>query len=234
MDSALEAEAQEHGPVGALSYVGAALVYLGFAAVVVSAAWTTRPLADPGKYQGPSLGLLGIVLVAAALIGRRALAGGVPGKLLCGVGAVVCLSVAVDPTLESIHSLGEGRPMWVLDAYPGMATVGWIIAAVGALLWWIGGGRAREGSAYRWVGVVCCGALVLAALGVRQALVAARYDVPGYPTGLLVWRLLETGVTLVVALSVCGARSFRQWPMLLFGLGLAAHGVRGFIGPSPE
>ena len=234
MDSALEAEAQEHGPVGALSCVGAALAYLGFAAVVVSAAWTTRPLADPGKYQGPSLLVLGVVLVAATLIGRQALAGGALGKLLCGAGAVVCLSVAVDPTLESVGSVSERLPGWVLDAYPGLATVGWIVAAAGALLWWIGGGRARQGSLYRWVALVCSCALVLVALGVRQALVAARYDVPGYPTGLLVWRLLETGVTLVVALSVCGARSFRQWPMLLFGLGLAAHGVRGFIGPSPE
>ena len=96
-----------------------------------------------------------------------------------------------------------------------------------------GGGRAREGGPLRWVATIGCIVLVLVAVGVRHALVAAGYEVPAYQTGLLVWRIVETGVVLTAALSVCGERGFRQWPMLLLGIGLAAHGVRGFVGQPP-
>ncbi len=219
-----------------MAVVGAVLAYAGFAALAVSAGWTTavHPFSEPGLYQRHMFGLVALVLVGGAAIGRGGLAAKTVGKLLCALGAAVCMSVAVDPTLESIGSLGGRLPTWLLDAYPGLATLGWIVAAAGALVWWLSVGRAGEGRLYRSIAIVGTFVLALAAVGLRCALLSAGYDVPAHPTGLLVWRLVETGAVLATAMTVCGERRFSQWPMLIFGIGLAVHAGRGFVGSPLE
>lgn len=233
MDAEPHVDAPERPDSRAPAVLGAVLVYTGLGAMAVSAGWTTavHPFSEPGLYQRHMFGLLALALVGAAAIGRGALAATAAGKLLCALGAAVCMSVAVDPTLESIGSFAEKLPMWLLDVYPGLATIGWIIAALGALLWWLGGGRAGEARLYRGVAAVGTVVLALIALGLRSALLSAGYDVPAHPTGVLVWRLVEAGAVLVTALAVCGARRFGQWPMLIFGLGLGVHVARSFLAP---
>jgi hypothetical protein len=236
MEAAQEADVPERPTGGPLAVMGAALAYTGFAAIAVSAGWTTavHPFSEPGLYQRHMFGLLALVLVGAAAIGRGALTAKTAGKLLCALGAAVCMSVAVDPTLESVGSLGERLPTWLLDAYPGLATLGWIVAAVGALVWWLSVGRAGEARLYRFVVVVGAIVLGVAAVGLRSALLSAGYDVPAHPTGLFVWRVVETGAVLATAMAVCGERRFSQWPMLIFGIGLAVHVGRGFVGSPLE
>jgi hypothetical protein len=213
--------------------VGAAIAYLGFLAIVVSAVWTVQPLPQvtAGKYEHYFTLILALALIAASLVGRARLAATAAGKLLCALGAVVCLSHALDPTFESIPAVAARMPMWIADAYPGLATVGWVLAALGALIWWAGGATEQPAALYRGVAVVCTLLLILATWGVRRGLVAAGYEVPLYGSALIVWRLVEVSATLVVALSVCGQRRFAQWPMLLFGLGLLGHSVRSLLTP---
>ena len=104
MNAAQEADVPERPTGGLLPVVGAVLAYAGFAAIAVSAGWTTavHPFSEPGVYQRHLFGLLALALVGVAIIGRGALAATAAGKLLCALGAAVCVSVAVDPTLESI------------------------------------------------------------------------------------------------------------------------------------
>jgi hypothetical protein len=221
---------------GAAPDIGAALVYLGALAVVVSVIWTTQPLPQvtPGLLERWTTLLLGLALIAASLVGGPRLASAVSGKLLCALGAAVCLSHAIDPTLESLPALAAHFPPWVFDAYPGLPTLGWMLAAVGALIWWAGGGRDEQAGPFRRV-TVTCGLVLMAAIWVlRRLLVGAGYDVPQYGSALIAWRVLEATAILVVAMSVCGERRFGRWPLLLFGLGLAGHVARGFIGGGPS
>ncbi len=236
MNVAQDADAPARPVGGPLALLGAALVYVGFAATAVSAGWTTgvHPFSEPGLYQRHIFGLLALALAGVAIIGRGPLAAKAVGKLLCALGAAACMSVAVDPTLESIGSLSEKLPMWLLDAYPGLATLGWIVAVLGVLVWWCSTGNAGQGRLYRAVAVVATVALAFVALGLRSALLSVGYDVPAHPTGVVVWRLVESGAVLVTAMAVCGERKFGQWPMLIFSIGLAAHVARGFLSPPPE
>jgi len=212
---------------------GAAVTYLGLGALVASAVWTVAPLAAQGRFEGPMIGLVGLVLVGAGAIGRRRFAGSTPGKLLCALGAGLCLRVAVDPTLESIPALGKALPSWAAPAYPGLATLGWVLAALGAAIWWLGSRAAGGASPYRGVTVVCGALLVGVTAGVGSALAAAGYEVPRADNGLLVWRLIEAMTVLMVAMSISGARGFAQWPLLLFGAGLVGHAVRTFVSHPP-
>jgi len=215
------------------SAVGAAIVYVGFLAIVVSAVWTTQPLPQvtAGSHEHYFALLLAAALIIASLAGRARLAATTAGKLLCALGAVVCLSHALDPTFESIPAIAARMPMWIADAYPGLATVGWVIAALGGLIWWAAGATNERAALYRRVAVVCTLLLIFATWGVRRGLVAAGYEVPLYGSALIAWRLVEVSASLTVTLSVCGQRRFAHWPMLLFGLGLLAHSVRSILTP---
>jgi len=212
-------------------WIGAVVAHLGFLALAASTAWTTMPLTPLGLFERYMVGLVGLILVAAAAAGRSRFAGALPGKLLCALGAGICLRLAVDPTLEKLPGLGEALPMWVLDAYPGLATAGWMLAALGALIWGLGGGRAGDSGTYPGTAAIAGAALVVATLVVGAALRAAGYEVPMQGNLLLVWRVVEVVVTLVVALSVCGRRGFGPWPMVLLGIGLLGHVARTFIAP---
>jgi hypothetical protein len=215
-------------------WIGVAITYLGFAAIVVSAAWTTQPLPQvtAGSKEHYFTALLGAVLVAAGAIGRARLARRVAGKLLCALGAAVCLSHSLDPMLETIPAIAAHMPRWLADSYPGLATIGWIVAALGGLIWWAGGAVDVEAGLFRRVAVTVTLLLLFVTWGVRQALVAAGYEVPLYGSQLIAWRIVEIAATLVVAMSVSGERRFAHWPMLLFGLGLLAHSARSFL-PAP-
>ena len=213
-------------------WVGAALVHLGFVAVAVSTVWTAQPLAPLGLHERYMIGLVGAVIVASALVSRR-LASSTPGKLLCALGAGMCLRIAVDPTLESIPALGSALPMWALNAYPGLSTFGWIVAVFGAVIWWLGGGRADDARPYRGVAIVAGLALMVVTLCVGTALRAAGYEVPTYDNMVLIWQTLGVVMTLVVAMSVCGGRGVGRWPLIVFGLALVGHFARTFIGQPP-
>jgi hypothetical protein len=195
-------------------------------ALAASAAWTAMPLSALGLRERYMVGLVGLVLLAAAALGRTRLAASTPGKLLCGLGAGVCLRVAVDPTIEKLPGLSQAVPMWVLDAYPGLPTVGWLLAGVGALIWWLGGGRAGDASPYRATALVAGVVLAAATVATGAALRAAGYEVPTQGNLLLIWRALEVVVILTVALSVSGRRGFGPWPMVALGLGLLGHVAR--------
>ena len=214
-------------------WVGAALVHVGFAAVAVSTVWTAQPLAPLGLHERHVIALVALVLIAAAAIGRGRLASSTPGKLLCALGAGMCLRIAVDPTFEKIPSLGSALPMWALNAYPGLPTVGWVLAVLGALIWWLGGGRPEDARPYRGVaGVV--GAVLMVVTGVvGTALRGAGYEVPVYDNMLLIRQTVGVVVMLVVAMSVCGRRGFGPWPMVLLGAGLLGHVIRTFVAPPP-
>ena len=214
-------------------WAGAALVHVGFVAVAVSTVWTTQPLTPLGLFERYMIALVALVLIAAGTLGRGRLASGTPGKLLCALGAGMCLRIAVDPTLEKIPALGSALPMWVLNAYPGLPTVGWIVAALGALIWWLGGGTADDARPYRGVAIVSGLALMVVTLVVGTALRAAGYEVPTYDNMVLIWRTVEAVVTLVVAMSVCGGRGLGRWPLIVFGLALIGHFLRTGIGQPP-
>ncbi|MBM3471745.1 MAG: hypothetical protein FJX75_00565 [Armatimonadetes bacterium] len=214
-------------------WAGAALVHVGFAALAVSTVWTAQPLTALGLYERYAIALVGAILVVFALVSRGRLASSTPGKLLCALGAGMCLRIAVDPTFEKIPTIGSALPMWALNAYPGLPTVGWLLAGLGALVWWLGGGRADDARPYRGVAVVAGLVLMAVTLVVGAALRAAGYEVPMYDNMLLIWQTLGVVVTLVVAMSVCGRRGFGPWPMVLLGAGLLGHVIRTFIAPPP-
>lgn len=223
--------------------VGVVLVTLGFLAIAVSAVWTTQPLpgTTAGKYEHPFGLLLGLALILGALLGRARLAGATAGKLLCALGAAVCLSHALDPTLESISALAARMPAWMADAYPGLPTLGWIVAAVGALVWWAGGEGDDRAALYRRVTTVGALLLIVVAWGTRRALIGGSaavhptqpYEIPSYQTALIVWHVIQTAAVLIVTMSVCGRRRFATWPLLLFGLALVGHSVRNLLIPPP-
>ncbi|MGQ9733152.1 MAG: hypothetical protein ACUVX8_17990 [Candidatus Zipacnadales bacterium] len=213
--------------------LGVLLAYAGFAGVLASAIWTTQVLPPFGMFERYSLGLLGLILVMAGIVGQARLAASLPGKLLCALGAAACLRVGGDPTLEmAFPTLAHNVPMWILNAYPGLATVGWIVAGLGALIWWVAGGSSTAGI-YRSVTVVCALVLSIVAMLVHLLLTAAGYEVLRYDAGLLCWRLVEVAVILVVTLSLSGERAMGPAPLILFGIGLLGHVVRTFLGGTP-
>jgi hypothetical protein len=233
MSATTQAEAAGRSLNPAAMAVGSVLAHVGFAALAVSTVWTTMPLSPLGLHERYMLALAGLVLVVGGAVGRSRLAGSTPGKLLCALGAGMCLQIAVDPTLEKLPGIGPRLPMWVADAYPGLATAGWALAALGALIWWLGGGSAGDVRRYRGVAAVSGLALIIVTVGVWTALKAAGYEVPGYDNGLLIWRIVQVTVGLVVAMSVSGRRGYGPWPMMLLGAGLLGHVVRTFIGQPP-
>jgi hypothetical protein len=211
--------------------VGAAIAYLGFAALGASAVWTVAPLTPHGLFERHMVAFAGLVLVAAGALGRGRLAASLTGKLLCALGAGLCLRLAVDPTFESLPSVGSALPMWAMNAYPGLPTVGWIVAALGTALWALGGGQGGELSPYRGAAVVVVLLLALVTVAVRLALAAAGYEVPGYENGLLIWRLVEAGLTMLMALTASGGRCFGPGPLTLLGLALIGHAAHAFLAP---
>ncbi len=221
------AVAQRTSPV---LWVGAGLAHLGFAALAASTVWTAMPVTPLGLFERYMVALVGLVLVVGGAAGRSRLAGAVPGKLLCALGAGICLRLAVDPTIERLPALSQALPMWVLDAYPGLATAGWILAALGALVWWAGGGTDGESGPYRGLTAAVGALLIAATLAVGAALRAAGYEVPTQGNLLLIWRVVEVVVTVVVVLAVSGRRGFGPWPMALLGTALLAHAARTFVG----
>jgi len=233
MSSTAIAEPAGHVQGSSGSAAGVAITCVGFLAIVVSAVCTTQPLPQvtAGSHEHYFTLLLGVALIAASLAGRARLAATPTGKLLCALGAAVCLSHALDPTFESIPAIAARMPMWAADAYPGLATVGWIIAALGGLVWWTAGATDERAALYRRVMVICTFLLLFATWGVRRGLVAAGYEVPLYGSALIAWRLIEVSAILIVTVSVCGQRRFAHWPMLLFGLGLLGHSVRSILTP---
>ena len=123
MNGSTETGVEAEADGGGLSGFGAVLIHIGLAAIAVSTVWTTRPLAPHGRFESdtlPFLGLhferytlalLGLALLAAAVIGRRRFAAAAPAKLLCALGAAACLRLAVDPTLDRmIPPLEEHSP----------------------------------------------------------------------------------------------------------------------------
>jgi hypothetical protein len=216
-----------------MAWAGAAVAHLGFAAMAVSTVWTAMPLSPLGLFERYMVELVGLVLIAAGTAGRTRLAGSTPGRLLCALGAGMCLRLAVDPTIEKLPALSAKLPMWAIDAYPGLATAGWLLAALGALIWWLGGGKAGDSEPYRGLAALVGLALVAATLAVGAALRAAGYEVPTYDNLLLVWRTVEVVVALVVAVSVSGRRGFGPWPMILLGAGLLGHVARTLLAPPP-
>jgi len=233
MSAATQAESAPVQRSSATLWLGAALTHVGFAALAASTVWTAMPLTQHGSYERFMICFVGAVLVAVALIGGARLASSTPGKLLCALGAGICLRIAVDPTLEKLPALSNALPMWALDAYPGLATVGWIVAALGALVWWLGGGRANDARPYRGIALVGGVLLIGVTLCVGAALKAAGYEVPIHDNLLLVWRTVEVVVTLVVAMSVCGGRGVGRWPLVMLGLALMGHFLRVTLTPPP-
>lgn len=212
-----------------LLLVGAGMVHLGLLALAASAVWTVSPLSPLGLWEHFVLGLVGVVLVGAAIVGRARFAASITGKLLCGLGAGICLRLAVDPTLEDLPAISKALPMWVLNAYPGLPTIGWLLAGIGALVWWMGGGRVGEVGVYRGVAMWVALLVIAAAVVTGTALQMAGYEVPTYDNALLCWRTIETVVTLMVAMSVSGGHALGLWPAVTVGLGILGHVSRALM-----
>ncbi|HJN17150.1 MAG TPA: hypothetical protein QGH10_16710, partial [Armatimonadota bacterium] len=210
------------------------LVYVGLAAIAVSTIWTTNPLAPHGSKEKFTLLLLGVALLAAAAIGRSRFAATTPAKLLCALGVATCMRLAVDPTFESIGSLADTLPMWILDAYPGLGTLGWIVLGIGGSVWCVGGGKSGTDNLFRKAGLISAIALIVVAFSVRAALTAAGYEVPAYSSGLTIYRIIAVAVPLLVIMTVSGERKFAHWPSLIVGLALIGHVARMFMGGGGE
>jgi len=232
MSATVQHEAAGSAPLSVVSAVGNVLVYVGFAAMAVSAVWTAAPGGPERPYEWYTIDRLGLALIAVGAIGGSRFAGSTAGKLLCALGAALCLRVAGEPLLEQVPGLQAVMPQWLADAYPGLATVGWMVAGLGALIWWLGGARAPGASPYAGIAVACGLVLVGATVLVWVGLVAAGYAdrVPAHENGLLIWQLVQMTAILVIAMSVSGGRRFGQWPVILFGAALVGHAVRLFVG----
>lgn len=216
---------------GVPAWVGAAIVFVGLAAIAVSTVWTTDPWIGLGLHERYTLGLLGLALLVVAVIGRNRFASKVPAKLLCALGAAACMRLATYPTLNDyLPGVAEKLPTWLEQSYPNLAIAGSILALVGLIVWGLSTGRWRERSPWETTAAWCVPVLVVVAVAAHLTLKAAGYELYTDDLNRTVWQLAVVGISLGVGLAVCGEKRFGFWPMVILAAGLLGHVARTFMG----
>jgi len=220
---------------GAPAWVGAVIVFIGLAAIAVSTVWTTDPWVGLGPHERYTLGLLGLALLAVAVIGRNRFASKAPARLLCALGAAACMRLAEGPLVRDyLPGLDEKLPMWLEQSYPGLAVAGSLLALVGLIVWKLATGRRRERSVWEAVASWCVLVLVVIAVATHLTLKAAGYVLNTDDLYRTVLQLVVVGIPLVVGLAVCGEKRFGFWPMIILAAGLLGHVARTFMGGGGE
>ena len=107
----------------------ATLTNVGLVLVCLSAVWTIQPADFPHR-RWAAYGLLALILLISAAVTRGRVAFSPAGKLGATLAALIVLSLAYDPQLASLASLGDKLPAWLAAIAPGLGTLGVLVTAI--------------------------------------------------------------------------------------------------------
>lgn len=213
----------------------AALTHLGLVVTAACAVYTLQPPTF-GMKRWAGLGLVALVMLGLAAVTRGRSAFLTVGKLLTALAAGVALSLAVEPQLANMGTLGERMPMWLLGVGPNVAMIAVVWTAVFGLLYlhlinsYLGHGHEAP---FRWG--LNLGTLVIIVLAIASFVMLGRlYEMDMLHLSQLLGNALTFYLLLVVVLNVSGRIGFGASMQVYLALTLLLALARNLVGGGGE
>ncbi len=195
-------------------------VHAGLLTLAFSILYTEQPPGwfEPTEYAG--FGLIGLALVAFAIVRRRDTTG-VVGSGLLALGAAAALWMSWDPQLAALPGLSAIAETGLGELNPSLAHIGVLIAALSLALQ-IAVDRRMMPREVPFGGGTIAAALLVLALGIIMHLaLRGLYDLSGTSgIALLSFRTVSFTLLLLVCLVTSGVRGVGNWAHLYLGIAL--------------